>query len=185
MSGLEYFYEKESGTLSYIFYCKETKKAAIIDSLLDFDIKPCRWTTKAADLVLAKCHELGLEVVMIIETHVHADHLTASHYLQGKLTKTDADGKKSCPPICIGEHITKVLDFWVPVFNIAHDTPKDGKQFDRLFKEGETFSVGKLQFRVLYTPGHTPACCTYYCESEKIAFVGDTVFNPEMGNRRE
>jgi len=181
MAGIEHFYEKETGTLSYIVYCKETKKAAIVDSLLDFDIKPCRWTTKSADAVLDKCKELGVEVEMLIETHVHADHLTASHYLQGALEKING-GKKV--PIVIGENITKVLNYWVPIFNIAHDTPADGKQFDRLLKEGDTFSIGKLVFNVLYTPGHTPACCTYYCAAEKFALVGDTVFNPEMGNAR-
>ena len=87
MAGIEHFYDKETGTISYIVYCKETKKAAIVDPLLDFDIKPCRSTTKSADAMLAKCSDLGLDVELLIETHVHADHLTASHYLQGALAK--------------------------------------------------------------------------------------------------
>jgi glyoxylase-like metal-dependent hydrolase (beta-lactamase superfamily II) len=181
MAKVEHFYEKESGTLTYILWDAATKQAAIIDSLLDFDIKPARWTTTSADAVLAKVKELGVNVQYILETHVHADHLTASQYLKQKLTKEDGSG---APPICIGTHITAVLKHWVPIFNIAHDTPLDGKQFDRLFRDDEEFLIGSLKVKVIYTPGHTPACVTYFLPDHKMAFCGDTIFNPEMGNAR-
>lgn len=184
MAGVEHFYEKETGTLTYILYCKETKDAVIIDPLLDYDIKPSRWSTTSSDKVLEKVKELGLNVVMILETHVHADHLTSSHYLKEKLTKELEGGKKFAPPICIGANITKVLEYWIPVFNIANDTPKDGVQFDKLFAEGDEFNIGKLKIRCIYTPGHTPACNAYILDEQKMVFVGDTVFNPEMGNAR-
>ena len=177
--GVEHFYDKDTGTLTYLVYCPATKAAAIIDPVLDFDIKACRSTTASADAVLAKALELGLRVDWILETHVHADHLTSSRYLKGKLTRPDG----TAPPVCIGAHIVDVLQFWVPVFNVK-DAPLDGTQFDRLFADGDEFAIGNVTVRVMYTPGHTPACITYLVPDAGCAFVGDTIFNPEMGNAR-
>jgi glyoxylase-like metal-dependent hydrolase (beta-lactamase superfamily II) len=169
---IEHFFDKETATFTYVVSDPSTSKCAIIDSVLDYDMSAGRTATISADKVIAYVQENGLKVEWILETHAHADHLTASHYLQEKL-----GGK-----IGIGEHIKEVLKFWVPLFNTAHDTPLDGSQFDRLFKDGEAFTIGSIEVNVMHTPGHTPACLTYLMED--AAFVGDTIFMPYVGTAR-
>jgi glyoxylase-like metal-dependent hydrolase (beta-lactamase superfamily II) len=169
---IEHFFDKDTATFTYVVSDPKTSKCAIIDSVLDYDMHAGKTTTVSADKVIAYVKEQGLSVEWILETHAHADHLTASHYLREKL-----GGK-----IGIGEHIKEVLKFWVPLFNTAHDTSLDGSQFDHLFKDGEVFSIGSIEVKVMHTPGHTPACLTYLIED--AAFVGDTIFMPYVGTAR-
>jgi glyoxylase-like metal-dependent hydrolase (beta-lactamase superfamily II) len=169
---IEHFFDKDTATFTYVVSDPKTSKCAIIDSVLDYDMNAGKTTTVSADKVIAYVKEQGLSVEWILETHAHADHLTASHYLREKL-----GGK-----IGIGEHIKEVLKFWVPLFNTAHDTSLDGSQFDHLFKDGEVFTIGSIEVKVMHTPGHTPACLTYLIED--TAFVGDTIFMPYVGTAR-
>ncbi|MBL0317961.1 MAG: MBL fold metallo-hydrolase [Alphaproteobacteria bacterium] len=169
---IEHFFDKDTATFTYVVSDPKTSKCAIIDSVLDYDMHAGKTTTVSADKVIAYVCENNLTVEWILETHVHADHLTASHYLREKL-----GGK-----IGIGEHIKEVLKFWVPLFNTSHDTSLDGSQFDHLFKDGEVFSIGTIEVKVMHTPGHTPACLTYLIED--AAFVGDTIFMPYVGTAR-
>lgn len=169
---IEHFFDKDTATFTYVVSDPKTSKCAIIDSVLDYDMNAGKTTTVSADKVIAHVRENNLTVEWILETHAHADHLTASHYLREKL-----GGK-----IGIGEHIKEVLKFWVPLFNTAHDTSLDGSQFDHLFNDGEVFSIGTIEVKVMHTPGHTPACLTYLIED--AAFVGDTIFMPYVGTAR-
>jgi glyoxylase-like metal-dependent hydrolase (beta-lactamase superfamily II) len=169
---IEHFFDKDTATFTYVVSDQKTSKCAIIDSVLDYDMNAGKTTTVSADKVIAYVKEQKLSVEWILETHAHADHLTASHYLREKL-----GGK-----IGIGEHIKEVLKFWVPLFNTAHDTSLDGSQFDHLFKDGETFTIGSIEVKVMHTPGHTPACVTYLMGD--AAFVGDTIFMPYVGTAR-
>jgi glyoxylase-like metal-dependent hydrolase (beta-lactamase superfamily II) len=169
---IEHFFDKDTATFTYVVSDPATSKCAIIDSVLDYDMNAGKTTTVSADKVIAHVRENNLTVEWILETHAHADHLTASHYLREKL-----GGK-----IGIGEHIKEVLKFWVPLFNTANDTSLDGSQFDHLFKDGEVFTIGSIEVKVMHTPGHTPACLTYLIED--AAFVGDTIFMPYVGTAR-
>lgn len=169
---IHHFFDKDTATFTYVVSDEATQKCAIIDSVLDYDMNAGKASTVSADKVIAYVKENNLTVEWILETHAHADHLTASHYLKEKL-----GGK-----IGIGEHIKDVLEFWVPLFNTAHDTPLDGSQFDHLFKDGEVFKIGTIEVKVMHTPGHTPACLTYIIGDS--AFVGDTIFMPYVGTAR-
>ncbi len=169
---IDHFFDKATATFTYVVSDVRTGACAIIDSVLDYEIESGRTSTASADRVIDYVQSKQLTVEWILETHVHADHLSASHYLKSKL-----GGK-----IAIGEHIKDVLKFWVPLFNIAQDTPLDGSQFDHLFTDGETFRIGSLEAEVLFTPGHTPACVSYLIED--AAFVGDTIFMPYVGTAR-
>jgi len=169
---IEHFFDKDTATFTYVVSDLKTSKCPIIDSVLDYDMNAGKTTTVSADKVIAYVCKNNLTVEWILETHAHADHLTASHYLRDKL-----GGK-----IGIGEHIKEVLKFWVPLFNTAHDTSLDGSQFDHLFKDGEVLTIGSIEVKVMHTPGHTPACLTYLIED--AAFVGDTIFMPYVGTAR-
>jgi glyoxylase-like metal-dependent hydrolase (beta-lactamase superfamily II) len=169
---IQHFFDKETATFTYVVSDPQTNQCAIIDSVLHYDMFAGQTSTQSADTIIAYVRENKLIVAWILETHAHADHLTASHYLREKL-----GGK-----LGIGEHITQVLAFWVPLFNTAHDTPLDGSQFDHLFKDGEVFNIGTIQVKVMHTPGHTPACVTYLIED--AAFVGDSIFMPYVGTAR-
>ncbi len=166
------FFDKETATFTYIISDPETKKCAIIDPVLDYDMFAGKTDTISSDKIISYVQENNLKLEWILETHAHADHLSGAHYLKEKL-----GGK-----IGIGEHIKEVLKHWVPVFNIEHDTPIDGSQFDHLFKDGETINIGKIEVRIMHTPGHTPACVTYLIGDN--AFVGDTIFMPYVGTAR-
>lgn len=169
---IEHFFDKDTATFTYVVSDPVSRKCAAIDTVLDYDMQSGKTSTTSADKVIAYVKEQGLSVEWILETHAHADHLTGSHYLKEKL-----GGK-----IGIGEHIKEVLEFWVPLFNIAKDTPLDGSQFDHLFKDGETFNIGSIEVKVMHTPGHTPACVSY--RMGDAVFVGDTVFMPYVGTAR-
>jgi len=169
---VEGFFDEATNTVSYILRDPETSACAIVDSVLDYDIASGRTSTTSADKIIAAVQERQLKVEWILETHVHADHLSAAPYLQEKL-----GGK-----VGIGEKITVVQDIFGKVFNAGTEFQRDGSQFDRLFKDGDTFRIGNLDARVMHTPGHTPACMTYVVGD--AAFVGDTLFMPDYGTAR-
>ncbi|MQQ10030.1 MBL fold metallo-hydrolase [Epibacterium sp. SM1979] len=166
------FFDKATNTISYVVTAPGEKTCAIIDSVLDYDPAAGRTDTASADEIIAWVTANDLTVAWILESHVHADHLSAAPYLQNKL-----GGK-----IGIGRNITIVQDTFGKVFNEGTAFQRDGSQFDQLFEEGDTFSIGALEGRVLHTPGHTPACLTYVIGD--AAFVGDTLFMPDFGTAR-
>ncbi len=166
------FFDEATNTITYVVRDPGSKAAAIIDSVLDFDYASGRTDTRSADAVIAYVEAEALDPVWILETHVHADHLSAAPYIQQRL-----GGR-----IGIGEKITVVQDTFGKIFNEGTEFQRDGSQFDRLFREGDTFEIGALESRVLHTPGHTPACLTYVVGD--AAFVGDTLFMPDFGTAR-
>jgi glyoxylase-like metal-dependent hydrolase (beta-lactamase superfamily II) len=166
------FFDLETATFSHIVIDKHTEKCAIIDSVLDYDIYSGRSKTTSADQIIRYIKQEKLSVEWILDTHIHADHITASHYLKEKL-----GGK-----IGIGSKIKDVLALWVPVFNTGKDTQLDGSQFDHLFEDGEIFKLGHIDVKIIHTPGHTPACSSYLIED--AIFVGDTIFMPDIGTAR-
>ncbi len=166
------FFDEATYTATHVAWDPETKKAAIIDSVKDYDPKSGRTETRSADALIAYIQSEGLSVEWILETHVHADHLTAAPYLKDKL-----GGK-----IAIGAAIDKVQGVFKRVFNVEESFATDGRQFDHLLQDGETFTIGTLDARVMHTPGHTPACATYVIGD--AAFVGDTLFMPDFGTAR-
>jgi len=173
---VEGFFDPGTWTVSYLVLDPETRQCALIDSVLDYDPKSGRTGTASADRLLARVQELEATVQWILETHVHADHLSAAPYLKQRL-----GGR-----IAIGSHITTVQEVFGRVFNAGTEFCRDGSQFDCLLEDGETFAIGRLQARALHTPGHTPACMTYVVGdgAETAAFVGDTLFMPDYGTAR-
>lgn len=173
---VEGFFDKATWTVSYIVLDQSTRQCAIVDSVLDYDPKSGRTSTASADRLIARVRELGASVEWILETHVHADHLSAAPYLKEHL-----GGK-----VGIGNHITTVQNVFGKLFNAGTAFARDGSQFDHLFADEESFRIGALQCRAMHTPGHTPACMTYVVGdgSELAAFVGDTLFMPDYGTAR-
>jgi len=166
------FFDHATYTVSYAVSDLASKHCAIIDSVLDYDPNSGRTHKKSADEIIAYVREQGLKVEWILETHAHADHLTASSYLKKTL-----GGQ-----VAIGAHIVDVQKIFSGVFNFEPDFKPDGSQFDRLLKDNDTISIGAVPVRVMHTPGHTPACLTYLIED--AAFVGDTLFMPDYGTAR-
>jgi glyoxylase-like metal-dependent hydrolase (beta-lactamase superfamily II) len=166
------FFDPATFTVSYVVIDPATKRAALIDSVLDFDPASGRTTTGSADKLIAYVKERGVTVDWLLETHVHADHLSAAPYLKEKL-----GGR-----LGIGFEIVTIQDVFGKIFNAGGDFARDGRQFDHLFKDDEAFRIGSLQARALHTPGHTPACMTYLIGD--AAFVGDTLFMPDYGTAR-
>ncbi|MBL4917125.1 MBL fold metallo-hydrolase [Szabonella alba] len=166
------FFDEATNTLTYVLQEPEGRACAVIDSVLDFDYASGRTDTRSADAVIAFIKAEGLDLHWILETHVHADHLSAAPYIQESL-----GGQ-----IGIGERITVVQDTFGKVFNEGTRFQRDGSQFDRLFREGDSITLGQLRVDVLHTPGHTPACLTYVAGD--AAFVGDTLFMPDFGTAR-
>lgn len=167
-----HFFDEPTNTFSYVVQDPESQACAILDSVLDFDYAAGRTDVRSADEIIAFVRDHGLEVEWILETHVHADHLSAAPYLHGAL-----GGKTG-----IGANITVVQEVFGKAFNAGTEFARDGSQFDRLFEEGDTFAIGHLEGRVMHTPGHTPACLTYVIGD--AAFVGDTLFMPDYGTAR-
>ncbi len=165
------FFHAPTFTVSYLIWDPRSKRAAIIDSALDFDQKSGRTATHAAQTLLDAVQSEGLSVDWILETHAHADHLTAAPFLK----------RATGAPIVIGEAITTVQGVFKQVFNLA-DVTADGRAFDRLVKDGDTLPLGDLQIAVMHTPGHTPACVSYVVGD--AVFVGDTWFMPDYGTAR-
>ena len=166
------FFDAATNTISYIVCDPNGSACAIIDSVLDFDFASGRTDTKSADKLINFVKENKLDVQWLLESHVHADHLSAAPYIQ-----MEVGGK-----IGIGSHITDVQETFGKIFNEGTEFQRDGSQFDKLFVEGDTFHIGQLRGDVLHTPGHTPACMTYVIGD--AAFVGDTLFMPDFGTAR-
>jgi len=166
------FFHEPTNTACHVVRDPQSNACAIVDSVLDYDPKAGRTSTDHADRVIAHVENEGLSVEWLLETHAHADHLSAAPYLEEKL-----GGR-----IAIGEHIRTVQDAFKTVFNAEPGFATDGSQFDHLFTEGDTFAIGALEGRVIHTPGHTPACVSYVIGD--AAFVGDTLFMPDYGTAR-
>jgi glyoxylase-like metal-dependent hydrolase (beta-lactamase superfamily II) len=166
------FFDAPSNTVTYVVRDPSSLSCAVIDSVMDIDYAAGRITYTSADAVIAFIRDNGLTLEWLIETHVHADHLSAAPYIQAKL-----GGK-----IGIGEAITDVQDTFGKVFNEGTEFRRDGSQFDRLFKDGDTYLIGNLRAFAMHTPGHTPACMTHVVGN--AAFVGDTLFMPDGGSAR-
>jgi glyoxylase-like metal-dependent hydrolase (beta-lactamase superfamily II) len=173
---VEGFFDPATWTVSYIVLDKSTRQCALIDSVLDYDPKSGRTSHASADQLIARVRALGATVQWILETHAHADHLSAAAYL-----KKELGGQ-----VGIGQHITAVQKVFGALFNAGTDFARDGRQFDHLFADEETFQIGSLQARAVHTPGHTPACMTYVVSDaqQTVAFVGDTLFMPDYGTAR-
>ncbi|MDG1768485.1 MAG: MBL fold metallo-hydrolase [Yoonia sp.] len=166
------FFDEATNTVSYIVREPEGQSCAIIDSVLDYDQAAGRTDTSSADAIIAFVKLNDLKVAWILESHVHADHLSAAPYLQDQL-----GGK-----IGIGTQITVVQDTFGKVFNEGTAFQRDGSQFDALFEDGDSLNIGQMRVDVMHTPGHTPACLTYVIGD--TAFVGDTLFMPDFGTAR-
>lgn len=169
---VEPFFDKTTNTISYVVIDLASGQCAIIDPVLDYQANSGRIATKSADKIVSYIDNFGYKVEWILETHAHADHLTAAPYLQTKLGGS----------IGIGEHIVRVQATFKSLFNLQDEFVADGKQFDYLFSDDEKFRLGHLDVRVIHTPGHTPACVSYLIED--AVFVGDTLFMPDYGTAR-
>ncbi|MFZ1468221.1 MAG: MBL fold metallo-hydrolase [Paracoccaceae bacterium] len=166
------FFDPATNTISYVVKDPASTACAVVDSVMDIDYAAGRITHESADRIIAHIRDQGLTLEWIIETHVHADHLSAAPYIQAAL-----GGK-----IGIGEKITVVQDVFGKIFNEGTEFQRDGSQFDRLFKDGDTYSVGTMTCFAIHTPGHTPACMVHVMGD--AAFVGDTLFMPDGGSAR-
>jgi glyoxylase-like metal-dependent hydrolase (beta-lactamase superfamily II) len=166
------FFDKPTNTVSYVVHEPESRRAAIIDSVLDYDPASGRTSFSAADAIIAYVGEKDLTVDWLLETHAHADHLSAAPYLKQKI-----GGQ-----IAIGEQIVTVQQVFGTLFNAGSDFVRDGSDFDRLWKDGDHFQIGGLDVTVLHVPGHTPACIAYVIGD--AVFVGDTMFMPDYGTAR-
>ena len=168
---IEAFFDEPTNTISYLVVDPTTLAAAVIDPVLDLDLPSGEVDTASAERILATAEERGWRVAMVLETHAHADHLSAAPYIKAKTGAW----------IGIGEHIRQVQKIFRPVFAFT-DLATDGSDFDRLFAAGERFALGELEVEVIHTPGHTPADLTYRIGN--VAFVGDTLFMPDYGTAR-
>ena len=168
------FFDPVTATWTYVVWspADSQNRCAIIDSVLDYDMPSSRTSTTSADAVIDFVQKKQLTAEWILETHIHADHLTAAKYIKGKL-----GGK-----IAISKHILDIIRTWTPIFQTAADTPADGADFDHLFDNDEEFTIAGMPARIIHTPGHTPADTTYIVGD--AAFVGDTIFLPDVGSGR-
>ncbi|WP_374618165.1 MBL fold metallo-hydrolase [Pandoraea sp.] len=173
---VEGFFDPATWTVSYLLMDTVSRDCALIDTVLDYDPKSGRTKTDTADRLAERVESLGARVQWILETHVHADHLSAAPYLKARL-----GGQ-----VAIGAEVTRVQHVFGDLFNVEAEFRRDGSQFDRLFVDGDTFQVGGVNVRVMHTPGHTPACVTYVVDdgNRQVAFVGDTLFMPDYGTAR-
>ncbi|MCC7394664.1 MAG: MBL fold metallo-hydrolase [Sphingomonadaceae bacterium] len=168
---IEAFFDESTNTISYLVADPATRVAAVLDPVLDFDLPSGEVDTGSADRILAMAEDKGWHIAMVLETHAHADHLSAAPYIKAKTRAW----------IGIGEHIRDVQKIFRPVFAFD-DLKTDGSDFDRLFADGERFALGALEIEAMHTPGHTPADLTYRIGN--AAFVGDTLFMPDYGTAR-
>jgi glyoxylase-like metal-dependent hydrolase (beta-lactamase superfamily II) len=166
------FFDEPTFTVSHVIHDPATKRGAVIDSVLDFDAASCRTSTDSADAVVAYARREGLTIDWLLETHAHADHLSAAPYIQRKL-----GGK-----LAIGREITTVQNVFGKIFNAGTEFARDGSQFDRLFDDGDRFSIGGVPAIALHVPGHTPADLAFVIGD--AAFIGDTLFMPDYGTAR-
>jgi glyoxylase-like metal-dependent hydrolase (beta-lactamase superfamily II) len=166
------FFDEQTNTISYVVKDPASSACAVVDSVMDIDYAAGRITHEGADRIIAHIRDRGLELQWIIETHVHADHLSAAPFIQDQL-----GGK-----LGIGENITVIQDTFGKIFNEGTEFQRDGSQFDRLFSDGESYQVGSMTAYAMHTPGHTPACMTHVMGD--AAFIGDTLFMPDGGSAR-
>ena len=166
------FFDEETSTISYVVYDMTSKKCAVIDSVLDFDFSSGTIDYHSAEKIISFIEKMKLDLEWLIETHVHADHLSASPYIQKKL-----GGK-----IGISEKISDIQNIFGKTFNAGTEFQKDGSQFDRLFKDNDEYKIGSIKCKVINTPGHTPACTAHVIGNS--IFVGDTLFMPDLGSAR-
>lgn len=169
---IQAFFDDATWTVSYVVFDEPGGHCAVIDSVLDYDPKSGRTRTHAADGLITYIKERGLTVQWILETHAHADHLSAAHYLRGQL-----GGR-----IAIGADIAQVQEVFKGIFHLEPEFSADGRQFDQLLHDNDMFSIGKLQAKALAVPGHTPACMAY--QVGDAVWVGDTLFMPDVGTAR-
>ena len=165
------FFDEPTKTVTYLVWDEQTREAAVIDPVLDYDHASGEVDTRSVEKVLGEADELGLTIVWALETHVHADHLSGAPFIKARTGAA----------VGIGEHVRDVQRIFRPIFNAA-DLKVDGSDFDRLFQDGERFNIGSLEVEVLYTPGHTPADVSY--KISDAVFVGDTLFMPDYGTAR-
>jgi len=168
---VEAFFDQATQTITYLVFDPAARQAAIIDPVLDYDHASGKVATTSADRVLAAARELGLQVAWVLETHVHADHLSAAPYVK----------QRTGAQVGIGEHVREVQHVFRAVFNLD-GVSGDGSEFDRLFRDADSFALGGLTVDVIHTPGHTPACVSY--KIGDAVFVGDTLFMPDYGTAR-
>ena len=166
------FFDEETSTISYVVYDMTSKKCAVIDSVLDFDFSSGTIDYHNAEKIISFIEKMKLDLEWLIETHVHADHLSASPYIQKKL-----GGK-----IGISEKISDIQNIFGKTFNAGTEFQRDGSQFDRLFKDNDEYKIGGIKCKVINTPGHTPACTAHVIGNS--IFVGDTLFMPDLGSAR-
>ena len=166
------FFDEETSTISYVVYDMTSKKCAVIDSVLDFDFSSGTIDYHNAEKIISFIEKMKLDLEWLIETHVHADHLSASPYIQKKL-----GGK-----IGISEKISDIQNIFGKTFNAGTEFQRDGSQFDRLFKDNDEYKIGSIKIKVINTPGHTPACTAHVIGNS--IFVGDTLFMPDLGSAR-
>lgn len=166
------FFDLDTSTYTYLIYDTNSNKAAIIDPVINYNFFSGLVSYKSADEIIDYAQQNALKVEWILETHIHADHLTAAKYLRDRL------GAK----IGVGSKIIDVLNYWVPFFNMDEEQIIDAHQFDVLFEDQHVIKLGALDIRVLHTPGHTPACVSYLVDDS--IFVGDTIFMPDLGTAR-
>ena len=166
------FFDEETSTISYVVYDMTSKKCAVIDSVLDFDFSSGTIDYHNAEKIISFIEKMKLDLEWLIETHVHADHLSASPYIQKKL-----GGK-----IGISEKISDIQNIFGKTFNAGTEFQRDGSQFDRLFKDNDEYKIGSIKCKVINTPGHTPACTAHMIGNS--IFVGDTLFMPDLGSAR-
>jgi Zn-dependent hydrolases, including glyoxylases len=171
-AGVQAFFDEVSHTFSYVVWDTATGRAAVFDSVLDYDAASGRTARTSADALVAFVRAQKLEVDWVIDTHVHADHLSAAPYVQAQV-----GGR-----LGIGEHVRDVQDTFGRLFNAGSGFRCDGSQFDHLFKDGERYMIGDIEAVAMHTPGHTPACMTHLVGD--AAFVGDTLFMPDYGTAR-
>jgi glyoxylase-like metal-dependent hydrolase (beta-lactamase superfamily II) len=168
---IEAFFHDDTSTVSYVVWDPATRRAALVDPVLDYEPKGAVISTPFADRLLAAIEERGLALDYVLETHAHADHLSAADLIR----------RRTGAKVVIGDHIRSVQGHFAPIFE-ADDVSPDGGAFDLLVVDGERFALGELEVRVLHTPGHTAACVTYLIDG--AAFVGDTLFMPDFGTAR-
>jgi glyoxylase-like metal-dependent hydrolase (beta-lactamase superfamily II) len=166
------FWDEPTGSWQYVFHDPATMKGAIVDPVLDFDPRSGSTTTENAERILSYIEEAGIEVVWILDTHPHADHFSAADWLSEKLDV----------PTAIGAQVTGVQKLWKGIYNLPDDYDVDGRQWDRLFEDGDVFQIGEVPVKVMHSPGHTLASITYVAGN--AAFVHDTLMMPDSGSSR-
>lgn len=165
-------FDEATFTVSYLILDTQTKTAALLDSVLDYDPASGTVSTGNAEKLLALAEAAGAKVAYILETHVHADHMSGAQVLK----------QRTGAPVCIGDHVTIVQETFRDLYNLGADFPCDGSQFDRLLHDGECLPLGALEIEVMHLPGHTPACVAYRVGD--AVFTGDTIFSPDFGSAR-